>query len=306
MWPASRVLNTFARPDAAGNARIPRLAALLALWLLLATTAPAQNMVTAVVPAGFRSADELAAILRPLIPPPGSISGFHNQLVIKTTAENLAELRQLLARLDRAPANLLVSVRHTLDAEIRADLAQAKLVLRGNSGRLRIGTRRANRAHSGVSVRGDGISTSVELQRRTITDTGSSTQRVRVLEGSEAFIRTGESVPISNRQVIINRGGAYVSKSTRYEEFGSGFWTIARLNGDHVTLDINPERRRRRRDGSAAVQRVSTSVSGFLGRWMEIGGVNTLVDRASSAIGSSRSSASRQQHSIYVKVDRLD
>jgi hypothetical protein len=94
-----------------------RLLLLLFLFLLVlcrANATLAQELVTEVLPAGFRSAAELTAILKPLIPPPGSVAGFHNQLVIKTTAANLAELRQLLAKLDKAPANLLVSVRRTL------------------------------------------------------------------------------------------------------------------------------------------------------------------------------------------------
>ena len=285
---------------------IPRLRVLCAGWLLLASVASAQDMITEVVPAGFRSADELAAILRPLIPPPGSISGFHNQLVIKTTAANLVELRQLLLSLDKAPANLLVSVRRTLDSEISADLAQARLVLRSGDGQLRIGAQRNRVAGAGASVRGDGFGAAAQVQRRSVSKQDRSTQRIRVLEGAEAFIQTGNSIPVGDRQVINTANGAFVSEGIRYEEYGSGFWTLVRLNGDQVNLDIYPEQRRLRRDGSAAVQRASTSVSGTLSRWMEIGGVSSQAERNRSAIGNSRHITTRREHSIYVKVDRLD
>ena len=305
-----------------------RLRALPVALLLLTSTALAQDMVTEVLAAGFRDAQELAAILRPLIPAPGSVAGFHNQLVIKTTAANLAELRQLLAKLDKAPANLLISVRRTLDDEISRDLAQARLALRSRGGPTRRGgtqgrntgdddnTQRSNDARAGVG--GGTLDAQIRRQQRTLTNQDSSTQSLRVLEGKEAFIQSGESIAVGNRQVIVTGAGVVVSEGTRQEEFGSGFWARARVSGDQVALEIYPDQRRRRGDGNASVQRTSTSVSGVLGQWMEIGSENGQAVRDGSGNSSGNSSGSnfggrgakrlstRQQRSTYVKVERLD
>lgn len=277
----------------------------LAAAIATAGAVQAAEMVTAVIPAGFRSADELAHILRPLIPAPGSVNGFHNQLVIKTTPDNLAELRQILATLDTAPANLLVTVRHTLNAEVSRDLAQAAA---------HIGSARGAPG-SALQARGAGVaarssdehaSAALRLQRDTRTREGTDVQTLRVLEGKEAFIHIGESVPTSERHIVIGGGAVSIAEGTRYEEYGTGFYVRPRLAGDSVVLDIIPSRRERRGDDSAAVREASTSVSGPLGRWIEIATADSQTSNRSSGIASSRLSSTRRDDAIYVKVQRLD
>ena len=54
------------------------------------------------------------------------------------------------------------------------------------------------------------------------------------------------------------------------------------------------------------LQEVSTTVSGLLGLWMPLGGVNSQSTRNDSRIGGSRTTTSRRDDDIYVKVERLD
>ena len=265
----------------------------------------AQNMVTEVLSAGFRSTDELVAILRPLIPPPGSIGGFQNQLVIKTTADNLDEIKRLLLTLNKPPANLLISVRRQLDAEINHDLREAQITMNTANAGARVGSASSQQSAKGI-IRHGHVSVTGGASQRTIRSQGRGTQQLRVLEGKKAFIRTGESVPTGERTVIVNGAGVSVNDSVRYQEFGTGFSVQARLNGDHVTLDIYPSRRERRGDSSAAVQLASTSISGVLGQWMQIGGVNSSSVRDSSRLGSSRHITTNKQDDMYVKVERLN
>ena len=279
---------------------------LLAPLVVMAAPATiAESMVTEVIPAGFRSAEELARVLRPLVPSPGSVSGFSGQLIIKTTPENMAEIKRVLATLDKAPSNLLVTVRHTLDAEVQRDLAEA--AVRIGSGSVQAGAGNITGSRGATVSAGSGrVSGAARINSTTQTRRGSDAQTVRVLEGREAFIRTGESVPVPDQSVVITGSGAVVSGGTRYEEFGSGFYVRPRLAGDRVTLDIIPSRRQLRGDGSARVQEASTSVSGVLGRWMEIGGVNTSSTRSSRGVISSRTRTTRRDDRIFVKVERLD
>lgn len=255
----------------------------LLLTAILAGAAQAEALVTEVIPAGFRNAEELAEILRPMVSPPGSVNGFHGQIVIRTTPHNLAELRRILSSLDTAPANLLVTVRRTLDAQISQDLAR---------GSARIGPDHARGA--------------LHLQHQARTHQGSDEQTLRVLEGKEAFIHAGESVPTRDRSVLITGSGVAITHGTRYEEFGNGFYVRPRLNGEHVVLDIIPSSRERRGDGSAAVREASTSISGPLGRWMQISTVDEHGTRVDSASASSKITRTRRGDGIYVKVQRLD
>jgi len=141
-------------------------AALGAAAGMLAPLARGEEMVTEVITVGFRSADELIAILRPLVPRPGSVSGLSNKLVIRTTPSNLAEIRSILAELDRAPANLLISVRHEIDEEIRRDLLEAFGEVR--EGDVTVSTGRTAGSGTGLTVtrRADGATGGVEQRPR--------------------------------------------------------------------------------------------------------------------------------------------
>ena len=71
-------------------------------------------------------------------------------------------------------------------------------------------------------------------------------QTVQVLEGYSAFIRVGEARPVRNRQVVRTMvNGQLVDRvieSTDYVEAATGFNVRPRLQGDRVTLDIDPQR----------------------------------------------------------------
>lgn len=282
----------------------------LALAPLLARAAgAAEPMVTEVVPVGFRSADELLPLVRPLVPPPGSVGSIYNKLVIKTTRANLDEIKQVLASLDRAPANLRISVRHAVNDAVRNDLQQAYARVEQGDVTVRAGSN-AGSGRGGVVIIGGNADNRIAarvLQTDSAED-ADDVQSVRVLEGREAFIRSGESVPLADQSVIVTGVGTIgLRQGVRYEDVDSGFYVLARLAGDIVTLDISPHRRQlSRSDGGVIdVQSASTVVSGPLGRWMEIGGVNTASNARSSGIGYSTASGSSSTRSIFVKVDRL-
>ncbi len=279
------------------------------LAALFARGATAQAMITEVIPIGFRRAEELLPIIRPLVPPPGSVGGIYNQLVVRTTPANMAEIRQVLASLDRAPANLLVSVRHTVNAAVRRDLLEASGSLSSGDVSVFAGANSGGNRGGVIILGGDGANQGRArvLQTESREDTR-DVQSVRVLEGHEAFIRAGQSVPLGERRITVTGTGTLsVQEGVRYEDIDSGFYVIARLAGDIVTVDVSPRRRQRAKSGGGVidVQSASTVVSGPLGRWMEIGGVDTAETTRSGGITSSTRSARNRAQSIFIKVDRL-
>ncbi len=261
------------------------LTSMVILLALACAPLQAEQMLTEVIPTR-RDAGDLVQILKPLVPAPGSISSFRNQLIIKTSEENLAEIKAVLGKLDKALENLLISVRFSDDAEVRRDLAA-----------------------SHVRISGGKVSAGARLQRSLTTTTGNEVHALRVLEGQQAFIRTGQSVPLVEEQTVVTGFGINTNHSIRFEEFGSGFYVRPRLNGDQVTLEISAQRRRLEGQSnainSARVQETSTHVSGILGRWMEIAGVNSAARRRAQGSGSTRLRTTRQDNNIYVKVERL-
>lgn len=276
----------------------------LAALLAMATASAAEKMITEVFTVGYRNADEVAEILRPLVPPPGSVSSLYNKLVVKTTPAGMREIKQVLASIDRAPANLLISVKHVADEEVRRDLAQVFGEVR--SGDVTVSSGRPVRPRRGATViAGDGdASAGVNVLRSTTAQGAADVQTVRVLEGKEAFIATGTAVPLHQQNTIVQQGRVVVQSGVTYAQANNGFYARPRLFGDQVTLEISPTANRFR-GSNIETREAATTVSGRLGRWMEIAGVSGSSGRTQSEIGRGVSSSESSSYSIYVRVTRL-
>jgi len=282
---------------------------LISAGLPLAGATAAGGMVTEVIAAGYRPVDELVQILRPMVPKPGSVSGAYGKLVIRTTPQNMREVKQILSELNRAPANLLVSVRYSMNEEVRRDLYEAFGQVSGDN--VGISTGRGAGSGRGLVISGeDGdqrVGVRIDKNESVASDAG--TQRVRVLEGKEAFIQSGQSVPVNDERVIVSSNGVTtVQRSTGYRNVTSGFYVRARLNdGDRVNVEIFPQHNRLdAASGNIDVREASTVVSSRLGRWMEIGGVSSTATQSSRGIGAASNSSSSSQYTTYLKVERLE
>jgi type II secretory pathway component GspD/PulD (secretin) len=134
---------------------------------------------------------------------------------------------------------------------------------------------------------------------------------VRVMEGREAYVRVGQSVPVRGREVRRTMvGGKMVEQvvdSTQYHDIATGFYVLPRLSGDRVTLDISPQREALSRQvpGGVSVQSVVTTVSGQLGEWIEIGGIGQdAAGRQALLLGSVATTVSDIRR-VQVRVDEV-
>jgi type II secretory pathway component GspD/PulD (secretin) len=280
---------------------IPRLVILLALS---SAVLAAERMVTEVISIGYRDAREVVTMLQPLVPPPGTVTSLSNQLIVKTTPENLRQIRQLLQSIDKAPVNLLVSVKHVLDEEVRRDLAEAFAEVKSGDSSISAGSASGDRR--GLSVSGsDGESSArARVIRKHRATSAEAAQQVRVLEGRLAFIASGESRPLKQQTTIVQGGRVIVEDSVSYADANSGFYVRPRLSGDRVMLDIIPTHNRF--DGARIeIRETETSVSGRLGRWMAISGISQSGTDTSREIGRSAERRESSDYTVYVKVTRL-
>jgi hypothetical protein len=277
--------------------------------LPLAGAFATSGMITEAITVGYRPVDEMIQILRPMVPKPGSVSAAYGKIIIRTTPENMRGIKEMLATLDRAPANLLISVRYSINEQVRRDLYETF----GEAGGDNVGISTGRDAGSGrglVISRQDGdqeVGVRIHKTQRDAADGG--TQRVRVLEGKEAVIQSGQSVPVSDERVVVSSTGVTtVHRSTSFRNVDSGFSVRARLSNDgRVHVEIFP-RHNRLDAGSGAidVREASTVVSSPLGRWMEIGRVGRTSSESSRGIGASSSPTTSSDYATYLKVERLD
>lgn len=99
-----------------------------------------------------------------------------------------------------------------------------------------------------------------------------------------------------------------VVEGTEYRDANTGFSVLPRLQGDIVTLDINPQRDSfdDQRRGTVNVQRVTTTVSGRLGEWIDLGGVgDSRSDERSALLGRS-SGRIEERRGVQVRVEELN
>ena len=283
---------------------IRTLITLLLLCGAVGTTHAAGSL--EVIPLQHRSAEELIPILRPFLNEQGALSGSGYQLIVRTTPENLAQLRDILKRVDTAPRRLVITVKQSADGSDSDTDVQL-------SGRARIG--------SGVSVtaadrgRGGGRieygDNNTRLRTRVLSTSSrnadADTQQIQVLEGHEALIQIGQSVPMLERSVTTSGGAAAVQDQLAYKDVMRGFYVLPRINGDEVTLDVSPyhDKLSHEQGGVIDVQRMHTTVSGRLGAWLEVGGSVQEENRQDSGYTHSARTGSRDQRRVLLKVEEV-
>jgi type II secretory pathway component GspD/PulD (secretin) len=279
------------------------LVASLVAVLLLGAAAWAQQTVLEVIQLKYRRVDEVIPILRPLLPAQGSLSGLNSQLIVRTTPQNLEEIKRILAAIDAAPRRLMVSVRQDADLERSQRGGQI-------SGSARVGdnvtvTVPGRPAPPGASARVGDVRAKVYSSEAQNTDRVS--QQVQVLEGSRAFIRVGQSVPVRTREYVDTPSGRRIIDTTGFQDVDTGFYVVPRLSGDAVTLEIftAADSLRSPVTGATNVQRVQTMVSGRLGEWIEIAGVDQQTTQRDSDILARSSDARREGRRVLLKVDEV-
>jgi hypothetical protein len=239
----------------------------VAVMVALAGGHAASQQSFEIIPLRHRTVEQVLPTLRPLLEPGGTLTGQSNQLIVRASPANMAQLKQALEAIDRPLRRLQISVRFddALDAASQGIEASGRISNRGS--RVDIG------AHD---------------QRGSATERVD--QRIQVLEGGRALIMTGRSTPLPvTRDTMIIR------------ETATGFEAIPRLaGGDAVLVDIAPQR-----ETPGEQQRLATTVRARLGEWFELGGTVTGAARDDRGIASASRSQVSEARRVWLKVEEL-
>ena len=277
----------------------------IVLILLLSATTAADDRVMEIIPLKSTLVDSVLPTLRELVAPGGTVTGMNDQLIIRTTPENMAELKQVLSALDRPLKQLRITVRQDIEADTR--LRSDELSARFESGDV---SGSVGHPHSGpgahISV-GDGSNRvdyhNFSARREQDIEHG---HFVSTLEGRPAFINAGQSVPIADRTIVSGAYGAAVYDSVRYRDVGAGFYVTPRLVGvDGVSLEISPyaDKLDPGRGSAIDTRGLSTMVAGTLGQWIALGGAGRSFNESGRGTIFSTSEAGQDIYDVWVKVD---
>jgi len=282
---------------------------LLFVLLSCVTNTYAQQMQLEVIPLKNRTAEQIIDVIRPILPSGATVSGIKNQLIVKSTPANLAEIKQLLDSIDQPLRRLLITVSNNRDLSlssqsqsITGQVGSDNVSVRNNSSRI---ARSQSTVISGVDSDGNRIT---YRANNTQTDTNSTNSyTLQTLDGQPAFIQSGLSLPIQNQQIFVNRNGVIVQDTTEYVEAISGFYVLPRVNGDRVNVMVTPNQTSvsGRVSPTFVVQNAQTTVSGRLGEWIEIGGINTTSEDNNQRILSNNQSKQTDSLTILIKVEEI-
>ncbi|MGY1891274.1 secretin [Pseudomonas asplenii] len=231
---------------------------------------------TEIVPLNYRTSADMLPMAQDFLGKDGQVSAYGNQLIIKAEPDKIQELKALITQLDTAPKRLLITV----------DTNE-------NNGR----------GDEGYSVNGAQPNQTRIISRSTRREGG--VQQVQATDGMPALIQVGQSVPITNVQS--DSYGGYNSQ-TQYRNVTQGFYVTASVTGDivHLAISTNRDRMSQERPDVVNVQSTDTTVSGRLGEWITLAGVNRQTQADKQGLTRSYSTQGRDDMTLRVKVDALD
>ena len=267
--------------------------AILALATLAGAPALADEL--EIIDLHFRRADDIIPIVRPLLESGGALTGADDKLFVRSSPANLAQIREAVAAIDRPQRQLLITVgQGSVDARDGTSVRGSATI---GSGDVRVGVNRPPAGGSGAAVIAG--SRSVQTDQR-------NTSSVRALEGSEAYISIGQSVPFTSTTVTTGWHPPVAQQTTSYRDVTSGFYATARVSGNLVTLEISSRQQAYRpRDETIDTKGATSIVTGRLGEWIELGAVREAQSGSSSGLLVWGRHTGSSEYSARVKVDEI-
>ena len=265
---------------------------------------------------------QVLPVIRPLLSSGSTATEFNNQLILNVTNSELAKIKQLLGAIDQRPRQLMITVK-TPGSSSESNRSVDVDGRIGNDN-VSIGT--------GKSLRGVDDNLRVRVDDSSSRETSNGQQQVRAVEGMPAQISIGVTTPVTNSYTTVD-GRRVINRD--YYPVNQSVSVIARLVDNRVILDIdqqnnqlenhqsrsgqivqrhsvpiNGQSNRYSREINNAptiqTQSISTQVSGRIGEWIPLGGIDQSSTGSNSGFSGAGSSSRSESNSVLIKVDILD
>ncbi len=270
--------------------------------LLLASLAQADSV--SIIQLENRPAEEIIPVIEPMLGANDAITGQGFKIFLEASPQTLANVREMIEVLDRPAKVLQVSVFQGSERELRELAVSARLKVASGNASIDVGRGGNDDAAAGSITYGtsggsasvDGISTQQSLRDNPL-------QQVRVTEGTEAYIQTGERIPYFVGAAVRGRRG--IAGAVEYKDAMTGFYVLPRVRGDNVVIEISTFKSSRRDTSRSDVdtQSAGTTVTGPVGEWLLVGGVVEQIEQDRSDIGTSFSTEGGSSSGTWIKAD---
>lgn len=272
----------------------------------------AQELDLDIINLKHRTADDIIPIIQPFLIPEAAVTARDYKLIIKSTPENIEEIKSIIEQVDAGLRQLKISVSigHITEQVENKTQSQIMAEIKGDDTKIQVGTGNiTDTGNVGTIVRGETNTAKSKVSGHArITSTSRNyekpvTQTVRSTEGQWTTIRAGQSVPVVER--IRNPDGT-VTQTTRYHGATTGFKILSRLQPDNkVSLFIRPHSISVSSEGRGRfdVQSMETQVVGELGKWIQLGDLNELTTGQLITSSGSSQSHNKRSDSVFVKIE---
>jgi len=240
-----------------------------------------------------RPAEDLVPVVRPLVGENGNVTAFGGRLIVKASPRALREIKELVEKLDVVPRSLWITVRQSREAETSGRSTFGDVTVERRDGQ-RGETRTTTRTRV-TGAFGQGSS----------SEQGQDVQQLRALEGHPSFIRVGKEVPVPQAVVVPGPTGPEVAQGSVYAQADSGFNVTANVSGDLVTLEITTLGDRIDDAGRIDRQQLRSTVSGRLGEWISLGGIDRSETSSEKSTLSRTSSRAVDLRRVSLKVEEV-
>lgn len=263
------------------------------LLLILSGMSQASSSEVVTIRIMSRPAASMVDTVRPLLGQDGSVSAFHDKLIVKGTPDEIAAVRAMLMELDRPARRLIIEVRQG------GQLSQS-------SRSLGYGVSTDDVQIGRVTPRGNDADAQLRYQTIQTRGSGDSLQRVQALDGRPALIRAGQSVPVYQGQQYVGPWGVSQGYEVQYRDATSGFYALPRVHGDQVTIEIYQHGARLSGSDRFNIQEASSMLRGNLGQWMTLGSVGGETGDGRNQIGLHVQTRRTQDMQLELRVLPVD
>lgn len=274
---------------------------LLILLLLLPMMAQAA-MIIETIQLHSRPSEEIIPVLQPMLDKDASITGTGYKLIIKSTPQNIEQIKNLVKELDVDQSQLLIHVVVNNKLQMNDSETSVNAQASDQGSRIQIGTQRPQ-AGSGVSSTEGNIKYDVRLAETARNRDQPIAQMVRVSEGYWATIEMGQAIPATSR--TRNADGT-VTETVSWRNVTNNFRVMPRTHGDQVTLTIMPNNDsfNPATPGRINTSGMETTLTGKIGQWIHLGGTQQTTTTNTTGINYRTAERDSAHNQIWLKVER--
>ena len=239
------------------------------LTALVMTVSACAMAATEVVNLNNRTSADLLPVAQNFIGKDGTVSAYGNQLIVNAEPARIEGLRALLGQLDTPAKRLLITVDTNENNQQNSGDSQTRII------------------SYGTTSRDGGI------------------QQIQASEGVPALIQVGQSVPLTTTEPD---SYGRPQNQTQYRNVTQGFYVTASVTGEtvHLAISTNHDRMSQERPDVVNVQSTDTTISGRLGEWITVAGINRETQADKSTTTRNYATQGRDDLTLRVKVDTLN